>query len=234
MKRPLIGILTDADPDESFHKIKPHYARCVEEAGGLPFYIPYTREPDSLTQTIHTCHALLLTGGDDPDPALFGEKPHPAMRPACPERIAFEMRLIAAWWQTTKPLFAICLGAQMVNITLGGSLYQHIPSQVPHALPHGKDKQTAAPSCHAIRLQPQSRLHRIFQTESLQVNSSHQESAKQVGQSLLVTAESGDGIIEALEGTGPAWRLLVQWHPERMSADHYLPLFHSFIEAARP
>ena len=149
-----------------------------------------------------------------------------------PERYVFERHLIQAWLKTEKPLFGICLGSQFVNVVRGGSLIQHVPRHVGTEVTHSLPSDDA---WHDIRIKPGSRLSSILgNKDTAQVNSAHHQAVLNVGDGLHPVAYAPDGIIEALEMDAVVFRLLVQWHPERM-ADTQVQhdLFSAFVKAAK-
>ena len=179
---------------------------------------------------------VLLSGGGDIDPALFGEEPHAATAEIEPERDRVELTLARWVVERDIPFLAICRGIQVLNVALGGSLLQDIPSQVPDALPHSFDRQTTPRDylAHPVKINPESQLARVMQLEVAQTNSWHHQAIMRVADGLQVTALAPDGVIEAVEVPGRRYAIGVQWHPEWMFekwAEHRR-LFEGLVSAS--
>lgn len=172
---------------------------------------------------------LLLSGGRDLNPALYGQDPHAETAPARFERDALEQALARAAYQADVPVLGICRGMQMMDVALGGTLHQHVPD-VAGRTDHSQQPPYRETS-HIVSLAPESRLARIFGTEELAVNSMHHQAVDQVAPELEAAAWDDEGIVEAVEARGKRFFLGVQWHPE------YLPghaaLFEAFADACR-
>jgi putative glutamine amidotransferase len=166
----------------------------------------------------------------DVDPACYGEEPHPRLGPVNPLRTHFEIQLVRLALTRELPVFGICGGAQVLNVALGGALYQDIPSQVPKAYKHSGSPEPA----HTIDIVPDTRLAAILGTPEMRVNSLHHQAVKVPGQGLVVSASARDGVIEAVEIPGRPFALGVQWHPEQlfMEDEAALRLFSAFVQAA--
>jgi putative glutamine amidotransferase len=231
---PRIGITCVYKGSEETRKgqlsVSMAYVLAVREAGGLPVVVPPLAAKDEEARAQYTAllDGLVLVGGRDVPPSAYGEEPHATVKPLPEQRFAFESKLIHDWLATNKPLFGICLGAQMTNVALGGSLVQDIPSQVgKHVIHRGEG------AGHTVALKPESRLAQIFGRQELRVNSSHHQAVKRLGRGLRVAATAPDGVIEAVEFQDKRFGLFVQWHPERMEDAIRLPLFRAFVKACR-
>jgi putative glutamine amidotransferase len=181
---------------------------------------------------------VLLTGGGDIDPVLYGEERHPTVDDAEPGRDEFELDLARRAMESDMPLLAICRGAQVLNVAAGGTLVQDIPSAIETELTHTlKDPKDCI--AHAIRITRGSRLHEALGTGvdaacSCRVNSRHHQSVGRLGRDLVASAVAGDGVIEAIEAPRATFCLGVQWHPENFwRTGEFKPLFDAFVEAAR-
>ena len=180
---------------------------------------------------------LVLSGGGDVDPALFGEAPHPAYFPAEEGRDAAEIALVRAALESKTPVLAICRGVQVLNVAAGGSLVQDIPTEVRHSLAHRIDRPKDFPA-HEVAVSPGSTLAALLGTDASRpvvvVNSRHHQSVKAVAPGFHVTAKATDGVIEALESDDRnAFCVGVQWHPENFGADsRFRELFRGLIQAA--
>ncbi len=181
---------------------------------------------------------LMLLGGNDVDPALYGEERHTTTEVVAAPRDAYEIALVKAALGRDLPIFAICRGIQLLNVALGGSLIQDIPSEVLQHLDHHPD--VAAPIvAHFVEVTPGTRLAELVEAETERdgfcaVNSRHHQALKQLGDGLKVTASSVDGVIEAVERPASRFCVGVQWHPESFwQSGRFQGLFKGFLEAAQ-
>ncbi|MCP4454974.1 MAG: gamma-glutamyl-gamma-aminobutyrate hydrolase family protein, partial [Planctomycetes bacterium] len=156
---------------------------------------------------------LVLIGGRDIPPSLYGQTPHETVALIPKRRVAFDRALIAQWMASKKPILGVCLGMQFTNVVLGGTMIQDIPSHIGTAVTHRR-------AYHAITIEPTSRLADILNSETATVYSIHHQAVDTLGADLKPVAESNDGVVEALERTDGGLGLFVQWHPEAMS-DRY-------------
>lgn len=243
MKRPVIGITCgDFSPGAAAAGplAKPRAAsflpsevvNAVVQAGGLPVILP-TLPPD---ETMHDrCDALLLPGGPDPDPLWFGEEPLPGTGRISPQRDAWELFLCKWYLKERLPILGLCRGAQILNIALGGDIYQDLDSQYEGVLKHFQDAPDEYPT-HTIRIEPGSLLHRCMGATSIVVNSWHHQAIRKLGDNVRATATALDGVIEAIEVQNQPYAVGVQWHPESMAGagdERQQALMKSFIDAAR-
>lgn len=239
MSRKIVGILgsTSAATEDSGPKqyLNRAYVWAVENAGGTPIILPVTREPAAISRYLGLLDGLVLSGGVDVDPACFGEEPHPQLGTVDDDRDTTELPLIREALAQDMPIFAICRGIQSLNVAMGGSLYQDIPSQVPSPIHHqqGDLKIPRGQTSHAVRVVPGSRLHSIVEAEEIRTNSFHHQALKQVAEGLVVTGYAEDDIIEAAESPSHRYVVAVQFHPEE-TAPNDLPsrrLFDAFVAA---
>jgi putative glutamine amidotransferase len=159
---------------------------------------------------------LVLTGGEDVDPSLYGQSPHERLGPVNRLRDDTEIALVHAAREAQKPVLAICRGPQLLNVALGGTLIQDIPSCVPGALIHDGDEGRNART-HEIEIEPDSRIAAAVGATRIAVNSLHHQSILEPAPGLRVTARAADGIIEGVESETDWWAIAVQWHPEEMN-----------------
>jgi putative glutamine amidotransferase len=186
------------------------YERSVVEAGGDPLVVDLSSgSPATLLDGVG---ALLLTGGGDIDPALFGEDRHPAFQEAEPGRDALEIALLLQALATGLPVLAICRGVQVLNVAFGGTLVEHLPDEVGEKVLHRGPERAYVP--HEVRLEPRSRLAALLGAQTLSPASSHHQAVRKPGAGLEVVARAGDGTIEALEHREHERLIAVQWHPE--------------------
>ncbi len=233
MKKPIIGISVDYELQGSFsqrphYALRENYAQSVSDAGGIPLLLPLQKQ--WVLDYARMLDGLMLTGGDfDIDPMLYGEAPHPKTKQK-PKRTEFEAELLREFYKTKKPILGICNGMQLIGALRGGALWQDIPDQVKTTLDHspkGKGHELA----HDVEIQPQTRLAAIVGASKIKVNSSHHQAVKSVSAPIIISAESQDGIIEAVEDTAHPFCLGVQWHPEYYAAAEDKKIFDAFIAA---
>jgi len=245
--RPLIGIPSqtlqaiDGIPDNLPHSwvMNSRYYLALAEAGAAPVMLPlFDLDLETLRAVYDRLDGLLLAGGVDMDPCSFGELPHPALGKTDPARDALELQL-ARWAIEDKlPVLGLCRGHQVLNVALGGTLWQDIEAQVSGAIKHdyfptaGYARDYHA---HEVTLTPGSRLHRAFGVPTMRVNSMHHQAVKRLAPTLTVSATAPDDLIEAFEAAGEHFLVGVQWHPEifEQSDPGTRRLFQSFVDAAR-
>ena len=211
------------------------YLEAIKRTGGQPFELDLHR--DAPQDVVGRANGLLLTGGGDVDPALYGETPHATYQASEPGRDEYEIALVRAAMDAGLPIFAICRGMQVLNVALGGTLIQDIPSMVNGAANH----QVPEPRyhiAHEVWVAKGSRLATLMAEkldgEIAQVNSRHHQAVKEVASGWEVTATAPDGVIEAMELAGDVFRMAVQWHPENFwRTGEFRPLFEAFVDAAR-
>ena len=211
------------------------YLEAVKRSGGEPVELDYHR--DDPAGVIKRADGLMLTGGGDVNPALYGEEPHPTFQPSEEGRDEYEIELIKIAVQGAIPIFAICRGMQVLNVGLGGTLIQDIPSMVNGAAPHSVPEPRYH-LAHEVWVVKGSRLATLMAEkldgDTCQVNSRHHQAVKTVAPGWDVTGTAPDGVIEAIEQPGDDFRMAVQWHPENFwRTGEFRPLFEAFVDAAR-
>lgn len=234
---PLVGVTTSVsvgrEPERAY--LNASYVRAVQDAGVVPLLLPPGLDPAARDALWPRLAGLVLTGGGDVDPARFGEPPHLATTDIAPARDALEIDLALRAVTERVPLLAICRGVQVLNVALGGDLYQDIGSQVVGAGVHSQ-KAIRGERTHGVRVKEGSRLAAVLGTTAVEVNSFHHQAVRRVADGLLAVAWAPDGVIEGLEMTRDAGFVLgVQWHPEDL-VGHDAParaLFHALADAAR-
>jgi putative glutamine amidotransferase len=213
---------------------KPHdYEESVRRAGGEPTILD--RATDRPADVVRAFDGLLLAGGGDVLPALYGQTPHPTFGAAEQGRDEYEIELVRLALERDLPVFAICRGIQVLNVARGGTLIQDIPSDVTHAEQHDLREPRVA-IAHDVWVTSGSLLERLMRErvddESLHVNSRHHQAIKQVGEGLVVTGTAPDGVIEAVEDPSRRFCLGVQWHPENFyRTGEFSALFEAFVGA---
>jgi putative glutamine amidotransferase len=205
------------------------YDAAVRRAGATPKPLSLA-EPTS--QALDGVDGLMLTGGDDVDPGLYGEAPHPTYDVSEPGRDAFEIDLVRRALAADLPVLAICRGLQVLNVALGGTLIQDIPSEPGDLLRHDAEGPPGT-FAHSVAVTPGSRLAALVGPGQTRVNSRHHQAIRALGHGLLVTGTSPDGVIEAAEVPDAHFCVGVQWHPENFHSGEFDKLFDGFVEACR-
>jgi putative glutamine amidotransferase len=238
MAAPLVGITTSitvgAVPERAY--VNGAYIRAVQEAGGIPVLITPHFTPEVQAALWHRLDGLVLTGGGDIAPGRFGEARHPTVDEVSPARDELEIDLTRRAVADAVPLFAICRGIQVLNVALGGTLVQDLPSEWPNALSHSQTAPRHQPT-HAVKVMGEgTHLGRLLGTLELDVNSMHHQAIKQLGEGLREVAWAPDGVVEGVEMPGDDRFVLgVQWHPEELVAHDQAArnLFTAIVDAAR-
>lgn len=212
------------------------YVRAVIRSGAIPLILPPLLREAHHGAILDVLDGLVLTGGEDVDPTHYGHARHPAIGDVDPQRDAFELGIFREARQRGLPVLAICRGIQLVNVALGGTLWQDLPSERPSALPHRAPTERDVRT-HRVDITPGSQLARVLGTTSCDVNSFHHQSIRDLAPGLLVTATAPDGEIEGVESPpGEPWLLAVQWHPEEFHHHEVAPdhgLFNALVAVTR-
>ncbi len=210
------------------------YTDALVQAGLRPYVLPVL-PPEQADAMLEGMDGLLLTGGEDVDPALYGATAHSRLGPVHRARDEFECALVLAAQRRRLPTFAICRGLQIANVALGGTLVQDLPSERPSGLNHDPDGARAARS-HTVSIDAGSRLAAASGAGSISVNSLHHQAVDRPAAALHVTARSNDGVVEGAETRDDWWMLGIQWHPEELTATPESwdrALFTAFGQAVR-
>jgi putative glutamine amidotransferase len=241
MTKPLIGITASSIDHRGpaygeVYTLTRRYADGVLCAGGVPVIVPFNLDDDALQVLFNRLDGFLLSGGGDIDPAAYGETVHPTTCEIEADRDRVELALARWVVEQEKPFLAICRGIQVLNVALGGTLVQDIPSEVPDALEHSFERGIVERAYHAhpVKIAADSRLAQVMQAEIAQTNSWHHQAIKQPAMQLNVTAYAPDGVIEAMEVPGRSFAIGVQWHPEWLFEDQpeMLRLFEGLVTTA--
>ncbi len=233
MNKPIIGIGSDIHSpagkrERAFTYLT--YVEAVRRAGAIPVLIP--PQPENAGQLMRELDGFLLAGGDDCDPAVYGEARHATVEPMDARRQANDLALAEAARKHGVPMLGICLGLQVMNVAAGGTLIQDIDTQHDTEIRHASIPEDRAR--HDVIIEQGTQLASVLPAAELNVNSSHHQAIRKVGQGLRVTALAPDGIVEGLEDPRHPFYLGVQWHPEDMAGEESASaLFAAFIEAAR-
>ena len=242
--RPLIAVTTTMWPGGSHGlprvQLNAQYIHAAEAPGASTILLTPAHSKESIRRILEVCHGLLLTGGEDVEPRRYGQEQLPEVTEVNPERDELEIAAVHEAMRRGMPILAICRGVQLLNVALGGTLWQDVPSQlegdVLHEQPAGIDERW-----HAGRVEPGSGLEHVFGTATLFINSFHHQAVRDLAPALVATVWAEDGLVEGVEGRDYPWMYGVQWHPERGEAhgpagderDPDRRLFWAFVQAAR-
>ena len=222
---PVIGVTANLREDPKSEEQRPlgHFVRAdfdyvdgVVGAGGIPMVLPPIVE--MAEKVAGRIDGLLLSGGSDLDPSYYGEEPVPELNPTVPKRDAFEMALVKHALERGIPVFGICRGLQVLNVALGGTLYQDLPSQLHPDLIAHRQQVPKWQWTHEVEVDGNSKVAGIMETDDIRVNSYHHQAIKDLSGDLVAVAHSSDGVIEAAESPNLSerWLVGVQWHAEAM------------------
>ena len=242
--RPLIGVPTqtlqvvDGIPENLpvSWVMNQHYCTALVQAGAAPVLVPLIDDVAALRTIYETLNGVFLAGGVDIDPSVYGQPRDASCGRTDADRDRVEI-LLAQWARADdKPLFGVCRGMQLINVAAGGSLVQHY-EQLEGAIKHDYFPSQGFPRdhlAHTVQLEEGTRLHDLFGSAEITVNSMHHQGVQQLAAGLRSSAHAPDGLVEAIEAPGDTFTVGVQWHPEVLaSADQKARrLFHAFVDAA--
>jgi putative glutamine amidotransferase len=233
--KPFIGITMNLEvqPTRSMNILDQDYGKAVVQAGGIP--VPILSIDGSIPDLTRRLDGFIFTGGDDIAPRIYKEKPLAGARMTlAPDgRTRFEIELFKTAIKTKKPVLAICYGAQLANVALGGKLYQDIELQVPDPIKH-RPASAGEKVFHDVDIFEGTLLSRIMGASRIRVRSAHHQSVKNPGRGLHLSAVSHDRVIEALEPRTSQFLVAVQWHPEKTPNDRYSKkLFAALVNASK-
>jgi putative glutamine amidotransferase len=239
--RPIIGIAAMSDHDAAgLHaprfSLNQSYNKAVMAAGGVPLMIPHVEDIESLRELYEMLDGFMLPGGVDIHPRHYNEEPHPKLDPTDDGMDWVEVTLLRWALEDDMPVFGICRGEQVLNVVMGGTLWQDLPSEYATVFDHRESfkRKIRDYLAHDVRVDPNSRLAEIAGATRVWVNTSHHQAIKRVAPGLIATAWSPDDLVEAVESPDHFFVMAVQWHPEEMVKKHEwtLRLFQAFVEAA--
>ena len=242
--KPLIGITSGEFPHK--HPWAPlvygqayTYTEAVRHAGGVPVILPISTDETQWRELFDRCDGLLFAGGNDIDPSRYGEAMNGTRDDFSKNRDAQEFALIELALKHDKPVLGICRGMEVLNVALGGSLYQDVPSQLPDMQNHEASliEEKMAFIAHQLKIDEDSKLAEILQVTTIPANTHHHQAVHKLGKDLKATAWAEDGIVEALELPNKKFVLGVQLHPEALEDEiepRWRKLFGAFIAAATP
>lgn len=233
-KKPLIALTPYFNTERNEPYMRPTFLKAVQAAGGIPVILPLDLTEEDLSQLADTFDGLLLTGGPDVHPFFFGEETQPNCGNVCLRRDQLELSLIKQMMDAQKPILGVCRGVQVLNIALGGDIYQDIPSQISSDFPisHAQPFYYDIPS-HTVKILQGTRLAQLAQCDTLKVNSVHHQAVRRLAPGLTASGYAPDGLIECIEKPDYPYLIGVQWHPEYLWENDAaaFQLFSSFVEA---
>ena len=231
--KPIVGITAEVQEDGSYF-MPTVYANAIIQAGGIPVLIPLIPEKD-IDELCEKLDALFVTGGEDIDPSYYNENPHVHLKRITPKLDKMEFTLIQKMLKLDKPYIGVCRGLHMLNIVMGGSLYQSIHSQREEPVMQHLQIAIRTHRSHPVKVNKDSRLYKILGEDAFKVNSFHHQAVNKVGENLKVVARATDGIIECVESTQHNFVFGFQWHPEEFAVDGdegSKKIFKEYIQAA--
>ena len=235
MIQPLVGITLDLENKASYssfpwYAARKNYADSVILSGGTPLFIPH--ENNLIKNYTNLIDALIITGGDfDINPNLYGETDIHHKVNLKNDRTDFEFKITELAMKLNIPILGICGGQQLLNVVLGGSLFQHIPDEIKTDINHEQTNPRDEPS-HDVLIENDTQLASIIGTKKMFVNSAHHQAVKSLGKNLIANAFSEDGIIEGIEAIDQPFCIGIQWHPEFLIDKSDIKIFQSFVEIA--
>ena len=239
MKKPLIGLTMDFSPltdDRPFaqgvdlYYQNSSYIRFLEAIDCVHVLLPTLLDINAAASVMATLDGLLLTGGTDIDSRLYGEAPIADKWQIDTPRTHYEIALIREAQEQGKPILGICRGCQMLNVALGGTLFQDIPQQIPNSIQHASPHKPAW-NYHEIEIEKDSQLFSVFGNLKLRVTTSHHQAIKDLAPGLRIVAKAADGVIEAVQKDASPFTVGVQWHPEAMQdLSLSIPLLQAFVD----
>jgi putative glutamine amidotransferase len=238
-RHPLVAVSATTRMDDGRVRVRLSvaYLRSLDGAGLTPIVVPPFEPCTDRDAILDVVSGLVLTGGEDVDPARYGAEPHPHLSTVHAGRDATELSLLEGARERRLPTLAICRGVQVMNVALGGTLIQDIPSQRPGAIVHDVQGPRTERT-HTVTIAPISRLASAIGQGEITVNSFHHQAVDKAAPDIIVTATANDGVIEAIETplSNPWWALGIQWHPEDLTGGDEpwdRKLFAAFATQAR-
>ncbi|MCR5100454.1 MAG: gamma-glutamyl-gamma-aminobutyrate hydrolase family protein [Butyrivibrio sp.] len=229
--KPIVGVMPLWDEEKESLWMLPGYMKGIEEVGAVPVMLPLTKDVKILEQLANCCDGFLFTGGQDVDPELYNEDALECVE-SCSKRDAMETIMLQIAIEYDKPVLGICRGIQFINVSLGGTLYQDIPTQFKTSVEHHQTPPYDIP-VHEVEVLENTPLEKCLKVKKLSVNSYHHQAVKDISPELTAMAISSDGLVEAVYRKESRFLWAVQWHPEfsfetdKMSKK----IFQAFVDA---
>lgn len=195
--------------------VRAEYVRAVECVGGCAIMLPYTRDEGAIDRFVELCDGFIFAGGADVEPERYGEEKREVCGATTPYRDEVELLAFPKIFASGKPIIGICRGCQLINVALGGTLYQDLPSELGTGERH-RDPDRSKTARHSVRLTKESRLCAELGRERIETNSIHHQAIKRLGDGLVADAFADDGVIEGAVHSSHPYLCIYQWHPERM------------------
>lgn len=234
--KPIIGITTYQSKNlhgQPTVVLMQSYIDAIMQAGGVPVLIPSMIAEDGWDALYSRLDGILFSGGGDIALEHFSGDSHPRIDDVEPERDSVELKMLNAAASDGKPMLGICRGCQVMNVALGGTLYTHIPDQLPNALDHAYPGNKRTILVHEVKLEEGTHIAEVMGEPIVKVNSLHHQGLKDIAPSLRVTGYAPDGLVEAVELPDHPFAIAVQWHPEWLTdQESTRNLFRKFVEAA--
>lgn len=227
-QKPVIGITARVEKDQTY-TLDPVYGRAILRSGGLPLIVPIVDEED-IPLLCERLDGLIVTGGGDINPLLYGEEPHPSLGAVYPGSDQYEKELILEFLKLDKPFMGMCRGMQMLNVALGGTNYQDLEAEFEGKLYQHLQLAMRTHRTHSVELEEDSQLYKIMGEKKFHVNSFHHQGVNKVSDKLKVAARAADGLVEALESEDYQFVLGIQWHPEEFALQGDQPSINIFDE----
>ena len=231
-RKPLIGLTPLWDKERARYWMFPDYMDCILRAGGMPVILPICDSSNDLSTIINMLDGILFTGGPDIEPAEYGSTDDTGTVDVCEKRDAFELPLMRMARNLDIPTLCICRGIQILNVAMGGTVYEDIPAQYPTELLH-MQRIPFSKASHIVRIEKGTIMHDLVNSDRIWVNSCHHQAIRRLASGLVVSGTAPDGLIEAVEFPNASFCLGVQWHPERLPQDNSSSkaVFDAFINA---
>ena len=227
MRKPVIGITSYLNREKTLFVQRNSYGEAVIRAGGIPVYLPATEALEDQDQILAMVDGLITPGGADVDPSFYGQERTDVCGPSSTVLDSYEISLIRKAEKASVPLLGICRGMQVINVALGGTLIQDIPSQWPNSINHAVRADDPG-YLHEVNLQD-GHLMKMIGTDKIMTNSRHHQAVDRVAAGMRIVGSAADGITEAMENRDGSI-LAVQWHPELLTEDEpSLRLLSQFI-----
>jgi putative glutamine amidotransferase len=238
--RPLVALTTSIEPRGGDYGqprigLYANYVEALVRAGVTPVLVTPAHDAQAITDLVGACSGLVLSGGEDVDPSLYGEDPSPQLGTVNAQRDQSELRALDAAVERNIPVLGICRGHQLLNVYFGGTLCQDIPTAMGEAFSHVQITPWGSHH-HEATVEPGSHLAEALGRDVLEINSYHHQAIRDLAPALEVSVRADDGLVEAVESREHRWIVGVQWHPERHEAsagdsDPNLRLFRAFAAA---
>lgn len=232
MRKPIIGLTPSLDDQQKKQQVQPGYLESIQRAGGLGLMLPLTDRDEDIAQYADLCDGFLFVGGPDVEPGYYGQERLEVCAESCEARDIMDIKLMRAALKTGKPILGVCRGLQVLNVVLGGTLYQDLPSQYDSNLAHGMEPPYNR-DVHGVQVVEGTPLAQLKPV--VEVNSRHHQAIDRLAPGLEVMARAVDGVIEAVYMPDRKFVWAVQWHPEAYIGMECASqqLFDRLVEAAK-